>query len=86
MSQSTMTAARAREIRRASGMTAEALARRMRVSGHTVGAWERGRAPISGPASLIYELIADGTLDRREVRRAGLEIPPGSSSDIRDDV
>lgn len=45
-------------FRAAEGLTQEGLARKLRL-GHkdTVRGWERGRAPISGPAAIVIRMV-----------------------------
>ncbi len=61
----TTAASKARTIRLAAGLTAAQLAALFRLPGNgerTVRRWEAGERTVPGPASLLYELLADGTL------------------------
>jgi DNA-binding transcriptional regulator YiaG len=54
-----MTPAEFREIRHALGLSAEGMARVLRVSsGRTVRWWESGGRPITGPVELAMELLS----------------------------
>lgn len=53
------------EIRLGAALTQEQLAGVMRTDISTIGRWERGDRPVSGPASIVLELIRDGLLPGR---------------------
>lgn len=61
-----MTPERIRDIRKGNGLSYTQLAAILRVSDlRTVRRWEKGQVPISGPASILLELIeADELPDR----------------------
>ena len=61
----TTTAATARDIRQAAGLTTAGLAKLFRIGKageRTVRHWEAGERAVPGPVSLLYELLRDGTL------------------------
>lgn len=61
-----MTAAELRAIRKRYGLTLDQLAALLRVSSkRTVMRWEAGEVPVSGPASIIYELMDADELPNR---------------------
>jgi len=63
---SDMTGDRLRAIRKAAGMTQGEVAALMRVNGwRAVSAWETGERSISGPVSVLAELIAAGVIGRK---------------------
>lgn len=52
-----------RSIRKAAGLSANELAKKLRVAdGRTVRHWEAGDRPVTGPTSILMEMIADGRL------------------------
>lgn len=58
-----MNGATFRDIRRKAGLTQSGLARRLRVSDlRTIRKWEAGEREISGPVSLLMELLDAGKL------------------------
>jgi DNA-binding transcriptional regulator YiaG len=61
-----MTPAEIRSIRKRYGLSVERLAALLRVgSKRTVMRWERGEVPVSGPASIILELMDADELPNR---------------------
>lgn len=61
-----MTPAELRAIRKRYGLTLDQLAALLRVSSkRTVMRWEAGEVPVSGPASIIYELMDADELPSR---------------------
>lgn len=61
----TTTAADARNIRRAAGLSTAGLAKLFRVGkggDRTVRRWEAGDRAVPGPVTLLYDLLKDGTL------------------------
>lgn len=61
-----MTPATVKAIRERAGLTQSGLARILRISDiRTVRRWETGDIPISGPASVILELLDAGELPNR---------------------
>ncbi len=62
-----------REIRKSVPMTVPALAAWIRVSPHTVRAWEAGRRTCSGPAAVLMRLLDQTVVERNRVmKRIGL--------------
>jgi DNA-binding transcriptional regulator YiaG len=58
-----MTADKFKAIRERAGLTQSQLAALLRVSGkRTVGYWEAGERAISGPVSLLMELLDKGVI------------------------
>ena len=58
-----MTPAEVKSIRERAGLTQTELARLLRISDiRTIRRWEQGDVPVSGPASIILELIEAGDL------------------------
>lgn len=58
-----MTPERIRAIRRQAGLTQTGLAAVLRITDiRTIRRWETGDVPISGPASIILEMLGAGTL------------------------
>lgn len=63
-----MTPAEIVRIRKQAGLTQSGLATLLRISDlRTVRRWEKGDAPISGPASIVLEMLASGELPGRYV-------------------
>ena len=61
-----MTPATIKAIRERAGLSANRLARLLRISdGRTVRRWESGDVPVTGPASIIIEMLDDGELPAR---------------------
>ncbi len=61
-----MTPAEVQSIRNRAGLTQTGLARLLRISDiRTIRRWETGDVPISGPASIILELLDSGELPER---------------------
>ena len=55
-----------RRIRTKAGLSLDALAKVLRISDKsTVHRWEKGARPISGPASIVMELIDAGEWPRQ---------------------
>lgn len=79
-----MTPTRIKEIRLGAGLTQAGLAAVLRLQGptgkRTVRRWETGEQPITGPASLLLELIEAGKLPRGYFRAAPISamviVPP----------
>lgn len=67
-----MTPARVREIREGAGLTQAGLASLLRMAAgkRTVRRWEVGDVPVTGPASILLEMLAAGELPAR-YRKAG---------------
>lgn len=58
-----MTPATFKAIRQRAGLTQSALAKRLRISDlRTIRKWEAGEREISGPVSLLMELLDAGKL------------------------
>ncbi len=61
-----MTPTEIKSIRERAGLTQTELARLLRISDiRTIRRWEQGDVPISGPASVVLELIAADELPNR---------------------
>lgn len=61
-----MTPAEIKAIRNNAGLTQTELARLLRISDiRTIRRWEQGDVPVSGPASIILELMAADELPAR---------------------
>ncbi len=61
-----MTPTEVKAIRTANRLTQTELARLLRISDiRTIRRWEQGDVPVSGPASIILELLAAGELPNR---------------------
>lgn len=61
-----MTPTEVKSIRERFGLSQSELARMLRISDlRTVRRWEKGEVPISGPASIILELMDSGELPQR---------------------
>ena len=61
-----MKASDIKAIRERAGLTQTELARLLRISDiRTIRRWEQGDVPVSGPASIILELIAADELPNR---------------------
>ena len=61
-----MTPERIRTIRRQAGLTQTGLAAVLRITDiRTIRRWETGDVPISGPASIILEMLDAGELPER---------------------
>lgn len=64
-----MTPAEVKAIRERAGLTQSGLAALLRISDlRTIRRWESGDIPISGPASVVLELIAADELPNRFYR------------------
>lgn len=64
MAQEPMTPATCKAIRNRAGLTQSELARLLRISDiRTIRRWEKGDVPVSGPASIVLELLDAGGLD-----------------------
>lgn len=58
-----MTPTELKAIRLAHGLTQTQLARLLRISDiRTIRRWEKGDVPVSGPASIVVELLGSGEL------------------------
>lgn len=58
---SSMTPATIRAIRNTKGWSQTRLAQVLRIKDlRTIQRWERGAVPVSGPASIVLEMIASG--------------------------
>ena len=58
-----MTPATIKAIRHRAGLTQSGLARLLRISDiRTLRRWEQGEVPISGPASVVLELLDAGVV------------------------
>lgn len=56
-------------IRRAYGLSISGLASVLRISdARTIRRWENGERPISGPASIVLDMMRAGTLPREYIR------------------
>lgn len=61
-----MTPAQVKSIRQRAGLTLDGLARLLRISDkRTAQRWERGDVPVSGPASIVLEMLDAGELPER---------------------
>ena len=63
-----MTPAELKATRHRLGLSARELAERLRLGRHggrTVYAWERGEAPVPGPASVAIEMLAAAAAKER---------------------
>ena len=61
-----MTPTEVQSIRNRAGLTQTELARLLRISDiRTIRRWETGDVPISGPASILLELLDSGELPER---------------------
>jgi len=61
-----MTPAEVQSIRKRAGLSQSGLAALLRISDlRTIRRWETGDVPISGPASIIMELLGAGELPER---------------------
>jgi DNA-binding transcriptional regulator YiaG len=61
-----MTPTRVVAIRTEAGLTQTELAELLRMSDRrTVRRWEKGEVPVTGPASILLELLASGELPTR---------------------
>jgi DNA-binding transcriptional regulator YiaG len=61
-----MTPARIRTIRQQAGLSQTGLAALLRIADlRTIRRWEKGEIPISGPASIVLELLESGELPER---------------------
>ena len=61
-----MTPAEIKAIRQRAGLTLDGLARLLRISDkRTVQRWERGDVLVSGPASIVLEMLDAGELPER---------------------
>lgn len=50
-----------RSIRRAAGLSANELAKKLRIAdGRTIRHWEAGDRPITGPTSILMEMLQAG--------------------------
>lgn len=64
-----MTPAEVVNIRKQLGLTQSGLARVLRISDlRTIRRWETGEVPVSGPASVVLELMAADELPNRFYR------------------
>ena len=65
-----MTPATIKAIRNRAGLTQSGLARVLRISDiRTIRRWETGDVPITGPASVIMEMLEAGELPERFVQK-----------------
>ena len=61
-----MTPATIKAIRNRAGLSANQLASLLRISdGRTIRRWESGDVPVTGPASIILEMLDAGELPAR---------------------
>lgn len=61
-----MTPAEIQSIRKRAGLPQSGLARLLRITDErTVRRWERGDVPVSGPASILLEMLDAGELPER---------------------
>ena len=61
-----MNATRIQSIRKGAGLSQTGLAALLRISDlRTIRRWEKGEIPISGPASIILEMLEAGELQER---------------------
>lgn len=61
-----MTPDELRTIRLAAGLSLDGLAKVLRIADRsTVHRWERGERAVSGPASIVLEMLASGELPER---------------------
>lgn len=61
-----MTPKEVKSIREGAGLSQTGLAALLRISDlRTIRRWETGDTPISGPASIVLELLASGELPER---------------------
>ena len=61
-----MPPAEIKAIRQRAGLTLDGLARLLRISDkRTVQRWERGDVPVTGPASIVLEMLDAGELPER---------------------
>lgn len=61
-----MTPAEIKAIRQRYGLSQTELAALLRISDlRTIRRWEKGEVPVSGPASVVLELMATGELPQR---------------------
>ena len=61
-----MTPAELKAIRQRYGLTQSELARILRIEDHrTIRRWEKGERAISGPATVLLELMESGELPQR---------------------
>lgn len=64
-----MKPATVKAIRNRAGLTITGLADVLRISNErTIRRWEHGEVPISGPASIILEMLDNGELPERYLR------------------
>lgn len=64
-----MTPDELRRIRLASGLSLDGLAKVLRIADlSTIHRWEKGQRAISGPASIILEMLDAGELPERYLR------------------
>lgn len=64
-----MTPATFRAIRKRLGLSQRGLAALLRISDErTIRRWEQGEVPVSGPASIVMELLDDGKIPLDEAR------------------
>lgn len=53
-------------IRRRAGLSQSGLAKLLRITDErTIRRWEKGDVPVTGPASIILELLSEGALPDR---------------------
>jgi DNA-binding transcriptional regulator YiaG len=58
-----MTPTTFKSIRQRAGLTQSGLAVRLRISDHrTIRKWEKGEREVSGPVSLLMEMLDEGRL------------------------
>lgn len=70
-----MTPEHFRTIRQEAGLSLSDMAALLRISDRsTIHRWEKGQRPISGPASIICELIATNTLPTKFYTEAGVKV------------
>ncbi len=55
-----------RAIRTAAGLSLDGLAKLLRIGDlSTIHRWEKGARPVSGPASIVLEMLSSGELPAR---------------------
>ncbi len=71
-----MTPNHIRTIRKEAGLSQTGLAAILRIKDlRTIRRWEKGEIPITGPASIILELIEDDALPYNYFHAAGVKVP-----------
>lgn len=71
-----MTPNHIRTIRKEAGLSQTGLAAILRIKDiRTIRRWEKGEIPITGPASIILELIEADALPHKYYEAAGVKVP-----------